>query len=108
MSFIIGVRWTRENVMPPLIGTLVVFLALAAIGEAYFRITTPFARVKWPGRFDPRIGFLFEPNAELRYTNHLDFWVSERINSLGFADRELNSGHFTAWLSRGIHRGLHG
>jgi hypothetical protein len=83
-------RWTRENVLPPLIGTLVVFLALAAIGEAYFRISTPFAQVKWPSRFDPRIGFLFEPNAELRYTNHLDYWVAERINSLGFADRELN------------------
>ena len=94
--------------MPPLIGTLVVFLALAAIGEAYFRITTPFAESSGPVGSIPRIGFLFEPNAELRYTNHLDFWVSERINSLGFADREPNSRHFTTWLSRGIHRGLHG
>ena len=94
-----AVRWTRENVMPPLLGTLVVFLALAAIEEAYFRITTPFAGLKWPSKFDPRIGFLFEPNAELRYTNHLDYWVSERINSLGFADRELNPD----MLRRGCH-----
>jgi len=92
-------RWTRENVIPPLIGTLVVFLAMAAIGEAYFRLTTPFADVKWPVRFDPRVGFVFEPNAELRFTNHLDFWVSERINSLGFDDREPN----TDMLRRGCH-----
>jgi len=92
-------RWTRENIVPPLLGTLVVFLALAIIGEAYFRLTTPFAEIKWPSKFDPRIGFLFQPNAELRYTNHLDFWVSERINSLGFADRELNSD----LLRRGCH-----
>ena len=86
-------RWTRQNVMPPLIGTL------AAIVESYFRITTPFAEVKWPSKFDSKIGFLFEPSAELRYTNHLDFWVSERINSLGFADREPMS-HV---LGRGCH-----
>ena len=79
--------------MPPLIGTL------AAIVESYFRITTPFAEVKWPSKFDSKIGFLFEPSAELRYTNHLDFWMSERINSLGFADREPMS-HV---LGRGCH-----
>jgi hypothetical protein len=92
-------RWTRENIIPPLLGTLVAFLALAAIGEAYIRITTPFTELKWPVHFDPRIGFLFEPNAELRFTNHLDFWVAERINSLGFADRELNFNS----LRRGCH-----
>jgi hypothetical protein len=94
-----AVRWIRENVMPPLIGTLIVFLALAAIEEVYFRITTPFVESKWPSKFDPQIGFLFEPGAELRYTNHLDFWASERINSLGFADRELNPDM--------LHRGCH-
>jgi hypothetical protein len=81
-------RWTQQNVLPPLIGTLVAFFGLAAIVEGYFRITTPFAEVKWPSKFDPKVGFLFEPGAELRHTNHLDFWVSERTNSLGFADRE--------------------
>lgn len=93
------VRWTWKNVMPAFIGTIVVLLTLAAAEEAYFRITTPFTKVQWPGRFDPRIGFLFEPNAELRYTNHLDFWVSEHTNSLGFADRELNLD--------ALHRGCH-
>ena len=92
-------RWSQQNVIPPLMGTLAVLLAIAAIAEAYFRITTPFVEVKWPVKFDPRIGFLFEANAELRYTNHLDFWISERINSLGFVDRELDAD----MLRRGCH-----
>lgn len=92
-------RWTWRNVMPPFLTTLGALSLMAAIGEAYFRLTTPFADVKWPVHFDPRIGFLFEANAELRYTNHLDFWVSERVNSLGFADRELNPHT----LNRGCH-----
>lgn len=29
-----------------------------------------------------------KPNAELRYTNKLDFWTVSRTNSLGFLDRE--------------------
>ena len=92
-------RWTWKNVMPSLIGAFAVLLVLAAIEEAYFRITTPFNEITWPSRFDPRIGFLFVPNAELRYTNHLDFWVTQRINSLGFADREPNQD----MLRRGCH-----
>ena len=36
----------------------------------------------------PGLGVLYEPHAEARYTNHLDFWTTQRVNSLGFLDRE--------------------
>jgi len=34
------------------------------------------------------VGRLLKPNAEIRWTNHLDFWTVSRTNSLGFLDRE--------------------
>lgn len=80
--------WFRKNVLPGLLVSCVLLLVVFVVGEAYFRLTRPFGQISWPKRFDPRIGFIFEPNAEVRWTNHLDFWVIEKTNSLGFIDRE--------------------
>lgn len=65
-------------------------------GEIYLRLTTPFIADYWPSRFDPAVGFLFEPEAEVRHTNHLDFWIEQRSNRLGFLDREPPSPEQTA------------
>ena len=64
-------------------------LALVCVGaEVWLRETTPFAVVKKERRFVPGVGILLSPDAEVRQTNHLDYWVVERTNSLGFLDRE--------------------
>ncbi|MFD2235145.1 hypothetical protein [Phaeospirillum tilakii] len=70
------------------LAVLIAGLALVfGAGEAYLRLTQPFPSEHWPSRFDPAVGFLFEPDAEIRHTNHLDFWVAQRSNGLGFLDR---------------------
>jgi hypothetical protein len=65
-------------------------IAAAGIAEIYFRTTGRFPRstTLLPVKFVPDVGFLYEPNAEIRWTNGLDFWTVQYTNSLGFADRE--------------------
>ena len=65
-----------------------VLAAVAAGGEAYFRLTTPFMTTETPKYFHPKAGILMKPDTEVRWTNHLDFWTVSRTNSLGFLDRE--------------------
>ena len=62
-------------------------LALAAI-ELMLSFRIPFVRNAFPTVFDPRVGRIFRPHAEVRWTNYLDFAVVDNANSLGFADRE--------------------
>ena len=62
-------------------------VALAA-GEVYLRATWPFARNEYPTEFVPGVGMHLKPQAEVRWTNTLDFWTVQRANSLGFLDRE--------------------
>ena len=68
---------------------VLVALALVAIaGEAYLRLSGAFVASALPLRFVPGVGLLYEPHAEMRYTNGLDFWTVQRANGLGFLDRE--------------------
>ena len=69
---------------------LVAGLALVGVvGEAYFRLRVPFLENDTSYVWSPTVGRTFTLNAEVRYTNRLDFWVESRTNSLGFLDREL-------------------
>ena len=61
---------------------------IAAGGELYLRATQPFAESTLPRHFVPGVGYLYAPGAEIRSTNHADFWTVSRANRLGFADRE--------------------
>ena len=70
-------------------GLILAGLALVAIaGEAWLRLTAPSFTHAAPVRFVPGVGVLFEPHAEIRYTNNLDYWTIQRTNGLGFPDRE--------------------
>lgn len=82
------VSWIVREVFPPLIGTFLVLVLIFVVGELYFRNTAPFLSKTWPVVWDPRVGFRFAPGAEVRHTNQVDFWTTERSNSLGFLDRE--------------------
>lgn len=67
------------------------FAGLALIGlggEAWQRLTVPFATNSLAHTFVPEVGRLRRPNTEIRKTNRLDFWSVSRTNSLGFLDRE--------------------
>ena len=68
---------------------LVAGLALiGVVGETYFRLRAPFLENDVPSAWFPTIGRIFPSNAEVRWTNRLEFWTESRTNSLGFLDRE--------------------
>ncbi len=75
------VGWNLVLVVAGIAGILIA-------GDLYFWLTMPFTQPYLPRLFDPRVGSIYEPNAEVRYTNGLDFWTVSRANSLGFLDRE--------------------
>ena len=68
---------------------LVAALSMIAVGgEAWLRLRHPFHLSHRPMEFSPGAGLVLAPNAEMRWTNMLDFWTVSRTNSLGFLDRE--------------------
>jgi hypothetical protein len=77
-----------RNTAPGILISLAAVCVMYAAAEVYLRCTVPFIAPTWPWHFDPRVGFLFDANATLKYTNGADFWTSTRVNSLGFLDRE--------------------
>ncbi len=83
-----ALRWALETGYPACAVTLVTLAVFLACGEAYFRATIPFTTTRWPSRFDPSLGFIMEPGAQVRWTNGVDFWIRSRANSLGLLDRE--------------------
>ena len=69
---------------------LVAGLALiGVVGEMYFRLRAPFVETLRPYAWSPDVGAVYKPHADVRWTNHLDFWTESRTNGLGFVDREL-------------------
>ena len=89
--------WVREGyrtdrffgiVAASVLSTVVMLLVAAILMETYLRWRMPFTESYAPERFDTRVGFVFQPKARCRATNHLDFWVEQTSNSLGFLDRE--------------------
>jgi hypothetical protein len=76
------------NTAPGVVIAVILVSLIVGAYEGYQRFNGRFARIEWPDRVDPVAGFIFEPNAEVRWTNHLDYWVAERTNSLGFLDSE--------------------
>ena len=87
-----------DNGKPPrrwrsVVGWSVLFLSLGATllvidWEAWIKPRWPFSELRRPTRFEPGVGLLNEPGAEVRWTDHFDFWVAQRANRWGFLDRE--------------------
>ena len=86
-----------DNGKPPrrwwsVVGWNVLFMSLCAAliftdWEAWFHLRAPFTEPRVPTRFEPGVGLLYEPGAEMRWTNHAEFWVAQRANRWGFLDR---------------------
>lgn len=71
-----------------------ILLAIASLTLSLFAIELVF-RWRYPMRhdslhsiFDPRVGLVFKPGSDVRHTNYTDYAVTQRVNSLGFLDRE--------------------
>lgn len=70
------------------VGAALGIAAIGAAAELALRFSTPFMAPHRPQVFRPGVGFLLQPSAEVRATNGLDFWTTDRVNRLGFRDRE--------------------
>jgi len=77
-----------RNCLPGILIFSIILVVLGVGGEIWLRIKSGNRSSNWPAVNLPGIGHVYEPNAELIATNNVDYWVRERINSLGFPDRE--------------------
>ena len=88
-----GRKATRIRRVLRLVGWNALFLfgglaLIGVVGEAYWRLRAPFVETFRPYAWSPNVGSMYKPHAEVRWTNHLDFWTESRTNGLGFVDRE--------------------
>jgi hypothetical protein len=79
-----------RNLLPGIGISAAMLLLAAGIAEIYFRAKGEFPRnqIRAPIAFVPDVGFLYQPDSQIRWTNGMDFWTEQGTNSLGFADRE--------------------
>ena len=87
-----------NNGKPPrrwrsVVGWNVLFLGLGAAlifidWETWIQPRAPFTEWRLPTRFEPGVGLLYEPGAEVRWTDRAEYWVAQRANRWGFLDRE--------------------
>ena len=87
-----------DNGTPPrrwwsVVGWNVLFLSLGAAlvfidWDTWLYARAPFTEPRRFMRFDPGVGWLNEPGAEVRWSHHAEFWVAQRTNRWGFLDRE--------------------
>ncbi len=61
---------------------------IGVVGETYWRLRAPFGETFRPYAWSPNVGAIYKAHADVRWTNHLDFWTESRTNGLGFVDRE--------------------
>ena len=74
-------------------GRTLLFLAGIAFAcaalETYLRLKWPFLNGEILSDFHPQAGIIRQPNAKMRWTNpYSEFFVVEKVNRLGFLDRE--------------------
>ncbi len=81
--------WSRRNLVPGAVVTLLCLVVTGAGFEIWCRATTPFRGFwiteRW---FHPEAGLLYRPGSEVRKSNQLEFWQATTVNSQGFLDRE--------------------
>ena len=88
-----GRKATRIRRVLRLVGWNALFLfgglaLIGVVGETYWRLRAPFVETLRPYAWSPNVGAIYKPHADVRWTNHLDFWTESRTNGLGFVDRE--------------------
>jgi len=82
--------WLYRDVLPGLIVSAVL-LGVGLLGaDLYLRRAGmfPVSDGRFPSMFVDKVGFVFKPGDTVKVTNGIDFWTSEKVNSLGFIDSE--------------------
>jgi hypothetical protein len=77
-----------RTILPSAITSIALLVIIVLTGELYYRYKIPFTEISWPSKFDKKLGFIFTPGSTIQWTNKTDFWAENKINSLGFPDRE--------------------
>ena len=84
-------RNIKKEVPPPprksrILGRVFLFLAGIVLACAALEI---YLRLQWDFHFHPQAGIIRKPGSEMRASNpHNEFFTVQRVNSLGFLDRE--------------------
>jgi hypothetical protein len=79
-----------RNVLPGVVISAVLLGVSFLGGDLYLRRAGmfPVSDSRYPSMFVDKVGFVFKPGDTVKFTNGTDFWVSEKVNSLGFIDSE--------------------
>ena len=85
-----GASTLFRNIVPGATITVIMVVLLAAATEAYLRLARMFPKEHrvWASEFVPGMGWRFQPGAEVRWTNGINYWTISRANSIGFLDQE--------------------
>jgi len=86
-------RWSvfRRDILPGLAISAGILASLAIAFELYLRFylgVFPVSEKSFPIHFVDGVGMTMVPGATAKWTNGIEFWVTEQVNSLGFLDRE--------------------
>jgi hypothetical protein len=79
-----------RNILPGTVISAGLIALVLVAAELYFRNTErfPVSENKYPIHYVDQVGMMLIPKATVKWTNGIDFWVTEKVNSLGFLDRE--------------------
>lgn len=91
--------WFRKKLIPRIFISIISLVILLGGGELFLRLKYPFNKTVSISKFDKRYGWNFKPGSIVQLTNHVDFWTSTNVNSIGFLDHEPPDIHHP-----GIHR----
>ena len=83
-----GIRRILSLVGGNVLSFALILASAAVVGEVWLRLRWPFPHNESRLGFVPRVGRMFEPDTEVRWTNRRDFWTVSRTNRWGFLDRE--------------------
>ena len=78
-----GLRVLSINILLTLVGLTILLL----IFEYLYRSDSRDFEITWPAEHRKEIGWIFEPGATVKWTNHSTFWQESKANEMGFLDR---------------------
>ena len=78
-----GLRVLLVNILLTLIGLTI----LLFIFEYQYQSDSREFETTWPVEHHKEIGWIFEPGATVKWTNHSTFWQESKANEMGFLDR---------------------
>ena len=84
-------QFFRREILPGLVISAALLATLAVVVDSYFRFYVgafPIGEKSFPHQFVEGVGMTMVPGATAKWTNGTEYWVTEKVNSLGFLDIE--------------------